>query len=155
MMQQVLVDRFRFAAHRAIRELPVYELVVAKGGPKLEEAAPGDSDANGLKDARGHTPLDHMRVGFGSVDCQAVPMTSLIEILMGLSGRTVVDKTGLEGRFNFTLKFRVADVGASGDDSNAPELPAALQEQLGLKLVPENGPVKVVVIDHIERPTEN
>lgn len=69
--------------------------------------------------------------------------------------RQILDRTGLQGRFNFTLKFTVADVGAIGDDSNAPELPTALQEQLGLKLVPGNGPVEVVVIDHIERPSEN
>ena len=67
----------------------------------------------------------------------------------------IVDRTGLQGRFSFTLKFSNAVVGGTQDDSNAPELPTALQEQLGLKLVPENGPVEVVVIDHIERPSEN
>ena len=69
--------------------------------------------------------------------------------------RQIVDKTGLQGRFSFTLKFRNADVGGNEADSNAPELPTALQEQLGLRLAPENGPVEVVVIDHIERPSEN
>jgi uncharacterized protein (TIGR03435 family) len=66
-----------------------------------------------------------------------------------------VDTTGLQGRFSFTLKFGNAVVGGSEDDGKAPELPTALPEQLGLKLVPENGPVEVVVIDHIERPSEN
>jgi uncharacterized protein (TIGR03435 family) len=72
--------------------------------------------------------------------------------------RPIMDRTGLQGRFNFTLKFRDnpnADVGGSADDGSAPALPAALQAQLGIKLVPENGPVQVVVIDRIERPSEN
>ncbi len=161
MMRQVLVDRFRFTAHRAIRELPVYELVVAKGGPKLKEAVQGDSDTNGLKDARGHSPLDHMRVGFGSVDCQSVPMTSLIEILTQLSGRTVVDKTGLVGKYDVKLRWRPEDARPQSDaGGGAPDEPdvdffTAIQEQLGLKLVPAKGPVSALVVDHIERPSAN
>ena len=72
--------------------------------------------------------------------------------------RQIVDTTGLQGKFNFTLKFRGrgnADIGGTQDDGDAPELPTALQEQLGLKLVPESGAVEVIVIDHIERPSEN
>src|SRR6202041_3564313 len=109
MMRSVLVDRFSFAAHRDIRELPVFELIAAKGGPKLKEAVPGDTYPNGLKDDQGQSSPGTMRVGFGSVDCQAVPMTSLIEILMGLSGRTVVDKTGLVGKYDLRLRWRPED----------------------------------------------
>jgi bla regulator protein blaR1 len=161
MMRQVLVDRFRFAAHRAIRELPVYELVVAKGGAKLKEAVLGDSDANGLKDGRGHSPLDHMRVGFGNVDCQSVPMTSLIEILTQLSGRTVVDKTGLVGKYDVKLRWRPEDARPQSDArGGAPDEPdvdffTAVQEQLGLKLIPAKGPVNALVVDHIEKPSDN
>ena len=68
-----------------------------------------------------------------------------------IDNRQIVDKTGLQGKFNLTLKF----TGQNADAGEAPELPTALQEQLGLKPVPESGPVEVLVIDHIERPSEN
>ena len=103
MMRSVLVDRFSFASHREIRELLVYELVVAKGGSKLKEAAPGDTYPRGLKDDQGQSSPGMMRVGRGTVDCQAIPITSLMEILTQLAGRTVVDKTGLTGKYDIIV----------------------------------------------------
>jgi uncharacterized protein (TIGR03435 family) len=72
-----------------------------------------------------------------------------------IDNRQIVDKTGLRGRFNLTLKFRASLSADAGVTADPPELPAALQEQLGLKLVAESGPVEVLVVDHIERPSEN
>jgi bla regulator protein blaR1 len=161
MMRSVLVDRFSFAAHRDIRELPVFELIAAKGGPKLKEAVQGDTYPNGLKDDQGQSSPGTMRVGFGSVDCQAVPMTALLEILTGLSGRTVVDKTGLVGKYDVKLRWkpedsqRNADTGGHATDETDVDFFTAIQEQLGLKLVPAKGPVTALVVDHIEKPSEN
>jgi bla regulator protein BlaR1 len=79
------------------------------------------------------------------VETRQMPEYALVVVK---SGSQIVNKTGLQGRFNFTLKF-------SGSVDDAPALPTALQEQLGLRLVSENGPMEVVVIDHLERPSEN
>jgi bla regulator protein blaR1 len=161
MMRSVLVDRFSFASHREIRELPVYELVVAKGGPKLKEAAPGDTYAGGLKDDQGQSSPGMMRVGRGTVDCQAIPITSLMEILTQLSGRTVVDKTGLTGKYDIKLRWSSEDshpnpdAGGAGTEAPFVDFFTAIQEQLGLKLIPAKGPVNALVVDHIEKPSDN
>jgi len=161
MMQSVLVDRFNFAAHRETKELPVYELVVAKGGPKLKEAVPGDTYPNGLKDDQGQSSPGTMRVGLGAVDCQAIPITALAEILTQLAGRTVVDKTGLTSKYDITLRWSpedshpTSDAGGAGSDGTDVDFLTAIQEQLGLKLIPAKGPVNALVVDHIEKPSEN
>jgi bla regulator protein BlaR1 len=146
MEQSLLTDRFRFRAHVETREMPGYALVVAKGGSKLERAQ-GDAKSQ-LSFAR-NGQENELRATAVSVDELARSP------FLRIDRRQIVDTTGLQGRFTFTLKFRNAVVGGSADDSNSPELPAALQEQLGLKLVPRNGPVEIVVIDRIERPSEN
>jgi uncharacterized protein (TIGR03435 family) len=87
--------------------------------------------------------------GVNEIQATAVSMEELARApFLRMDKGQIVNKTGLPGKFNFTLKF-----GGSVDDD--PALPTALQEQLGLRLVPENGPVEVVVIDHIERPSGN
>jgi bla regulator protein blaR1 len=146
MEQSLLAGRFKFRAHIETREMPQYGLAIAKGGIELERAQ--DDAASRLSFVRN-----------GREDELSATAVSIEELarspFLRLDKRQIVDRTGLQGQFNFTLKFRAADVGVTGDDSNAPELPTALQEQLGLRLVPENGPVEVLVIDHIERPSEN
>jgi bla regulator protein BlaR1 len=146
MEQSVLADRFKFRAHIETREMPRYALVVAKGGSKLERAQ---------VDAK--SQMSFVRIGQANeLRATAVSVEELARSpFLRIDTRQIVDTTGLQGRFSFTLKYSNALVGGSEDDSNAPELSTALQEQLGLKLVPENGPVEVVVIDHLERPSEN
>jgi bla regulator protein BlaR1 len=146
MEQSLLTDRFRFRAHIETREMPGYALVVAKGGSKLERAQ---------DDAR--SQMSFVRNGQGyELRATAVSLEELARSpFLRIDKRQIVDTTGLQGRFSFTLKFSNAVAGGSEGDSSAPELPTALQEQLGLRLVPENGPVEVVVIDHIDRPSEN
>jgi uncharacterized protein (TIGR03435 family) len=146
MEQSLLADRFTFRAHFETREMPRYALVVAKGGSKLERAQ-GDTKSQ----------LSFVRNGQeNELRATAVSLEELARSpFLRIDKRQIVDTTGLQGRFSFTLKFGNAVVGGSEDDGKAPELPTALPEQLGLKLVPENGPVEVVVIDHIERPSEN
>jgi len=146
MEQSLLTDRFQFKAHIETREMPRYALVVAKGGSKLERAQ-GDATSQ----------LSFVQNGReNEIRGTAVSVEELARApFLRVDKREIVDTTGLQGRFTFTLKFSNAVTGGSGDASNAPELPTALQEQLGLRLVPGNGPVEVVVIDRIERPSEN
>lgn len=130
MEQSLLANRFKFRAHIETREMPRYALVGAKGGSKLEQAQ-GDAKSR----------LSLVPSGYGSeLRAPAVSVGELAQSpFLRIDKRQIVDRTGLQGRFNFTLKFTAngnADVGAIED---APALPTALQEQLGLKLVPENG----------------
>jgi uncharacterized protein (TIGR03435 family) len=137
LLQSLLADRFRMKAHTEVKELPVYNLVVAKSGLKMKEAAPDQ-------------PFGY-RMGLGKITGQSVVIASLIGSLSHPAGRLIIDKTGLTGRYQVDLTW------AWDDDPNAtgPSLFTALQEQLGLKLESARAPVDVVVIDHIERPSEN
>jgi bla regulator protein blaR1 len=160
MMRSVLVDRFQFAAHLETRELPEYELVVAKGGSKLKEATPGDTYPSGLKDDQGRSAPGMMRVGFGTFDCQAIPIASLLETLTQLTGRTVVDRTGLTGRYDIHLRWtpegsRPAPQADGTAEDSAVDFFTAVQEQLGLTFRSAKGPVDILVVDHIEKPSEN
>ena len=170
MMQAMLADRFHLTLHHDSRDLPVYALIVAKGGPKLHEAKPGDTYPNGFKGPDGGPGAGMIRMGLGELICQAVPIENLTRILSDRLGRHVLDKTGLTGRYDFTLKWTPDEgeapmfhgpggPGGAGSpppaDPSAPSLFTALQEQLGLKLDSQKGPVDVLVIDHVEKPTAN
>ncbi|HUB82571.1 MAG TPA: TIGR03435 family protein [Bryobacteraceae bacterium] len=149
MEQSLLADRFKFRAHVENREIPRYVLIVANAGSKLERARDDEK-----------SQLSFVQNGPGiEVKATAVTVEEFARSpLLRIDKRLVVDRTGLDGRFNFTLRFTASpngNIGGGGDDGGAPALAVALQEQLGLKLVLENGPVQVVVIDHIERPSEN
>lgn len=152
MEQTLLAERFKLKVHFETREMPRYDLVLAKGASKLVRSQEGTTSR-----------LSFVGPGQGcEVEATAtgVPLGELARSPFLRSGkREVVDETGVAGRFDFTLKFRspncVAGEGTGADNSDVPDLFTALQEQLGLKLVPDSGPVEVVVIDHIERPSEN
>jgi uncharacterized protein (TIGR03435 family) len=85
----------------------------------------------------------------------------LLEILTQLAGRTVVDKTGLTGKYDVKLRWspedsqRNADAGGHATDESDVDFFTALQEQLGLKLIPAKGPVNALIVDHIEKPSDN
>ena len=162
MLQALLADRFKMVAHTETRELPIYALVVAKGGPKLHEANPGDTYPNGLHgpDGKGGGP-GMMRMSPTSIEGQAIPISQLLGLLTQNTGRTVLDKTGLTGKYDISLHWTPDEPAmlngapAPPSDASGPSLFTALQEQLGLKLESQKGPVPGVVIDHLERPTEN
>jgi bla regulator protein blaR1 len=162
MIMPVLADRFGFTARWETRELPIYDLVEAKGGSKLHEAKPGDTYPDGLKDDQGQSSPGMVRVGLGTVDCQAVPITSLLEILSNLAGRTVLDKTGLTAKYDIKLRWRPeglranpAEGGGDASEESDVDFFTAIQEQLGLRLIPAKGPVHVLVVDHIGKPSPN
>ena len=171
MLQTLLADRFKLAFHREAKELPMFALVVAKKGSKIEEAKPGDTYPNGMKDLDGNGHGDVMRIGRGQLIGQGIAISNLVEMLSQLGlGLVIVDKTGLTAKYDFTLQW-TPDQGtpmskrpegglqtASSSplaDSFGPSLFTAMEEQLGLKLESQKGPVDVVVIDHVEKPSEN
>jgi uncharacterized protein (TIGR03435 family) len=169
MLQALLEDRLKLKAHRETKELPVYTLVVAKNGPKLQEAKPGDTYPNGLKGPNGVGKAGMMRMGRGDLTAQGLSMASVVRLLSQQLGRSVLDKTGLTSTYDFTLHWTPDDSqvafkdfpgGAQSDgsgpsDTSRPSLFTAIQEQLGLKLESQKGPVEIIVIDHVEKPSAN
>jgi uncharacterized protein (TIGR03435 family) len=150
MQQSLLADRFQLKAHFETREMPVYQLVLAKGGSKLKE----DSDPAKRRIA----------VGASMIRATAAPIHNLIETLecsADIGGREVIDMTGLIGTFDYSLKWTPMQAVAGPSDGTAPSpdegasLFTAIEEQLGLKLVSAKGPGQVLVIDRIEHPSEN
>jgi uncharacterized protein (TIGR03435 family) len=169
MLQPVLTDRFKLKVHRGQQELPVYELVIAKKGPKLKEAIPGDTYANGIKGPEGVARAGMMSMIPGQLTGQAIPISNLARLLSRQLGLTIVDKTGLTGRYDIKLQWDPDEsrgpmfAGPTGGNQEAAPPPAssgpsiftALREQLGLRLQSTKGRVEILVIDHIERPSEN
>lgn len=160
LLQGMLDERFHLKAHVETKQLPVYDLVIAKGGLKMKAATEGDTYPNGFKgpDGKGGSGMMHMQDGMLTV--QGIEISGLINQLAFMVHRTVIDKTGIKGKYDFTLKYAPdhdgplgADNGTPADD--APSLFAAIEEQLGLKLQPDKGPVDTLIIDHVEQPTEN
>ena len=155
MQAAVLEDRFKLKVHRETRELPVYDLVVAKGGLRMKASPvvpvlPGQ-EYDPAKPGGGIME-GGMRMGNGMIVATYMPVASLIESLSSAVDRAVVNRTGLLGKYDLTLKY--SPEGAPETD-DAPSIFTALEEQLGLKLVPAKGPMTVLVVDHAERPAEN
>jgi uncharacterized protein (TIGR03435 family) len=154
MMQKLLADRFQLKFHRDKKELAVYAIVVAKGGPKLTKSE-SDSQLPGL-----------FFRGLGNLPARNATMGEFAGLLQSaVLDKPVVDQTGLAGRFDFTLKwtpdeFQFGGLGikppAPADNPDAPpDLFTAMQQQLGLKLESTKAPAEVFVIDHVEKPSEN
>jgi uncharacterized protein (TIGR03435 family) len=159
MMQHALADRFKLKVHIETKTLPVYELVLAKGGSKLKEADPNNTYPDGIKGPDGTAKPGMMRTSPDRMDGQAIPISSIIGFLSSRVERNIIDKTGLTGKYDVLLNFKPEDsVGGKENgtsDNNLPDLFAAIQEQLGLKLVSTKGPVDTLIIDNAEKPSEN
>lgn len=141
MLRSLLADRFKLKAHHETRVLPVYKLVVAKGGFKLKQSQAPENPYG-------------MWTNRGLIAIQGGPIGA--RFVVGLSqatGRVVVDKTGLTGYYDITLKWTPDEDQAAG--VAGPSIYTALEEQLGLKLVPERAPLDVLVVDQVEKPSEN
>ena len=144
MYQKLLADRFHLVFHRETREMPIYAITVAKGGPVLKPADPSETTNTGSSGSVGQRTLKFSNI-------------SMPELALNMSfyqDRPVIDQTSLPGRYNFTLTWTY-DVSREGDAGAAPSLFTAIREQLGLRMDAVKGPAEVLVIDHIERPTEN
>jgi uncharacterized protein (TIGR03435 family) len=150
MVQALLAERFHLAMHKETRELPIYELVVAKGGAKFL-----DTKAEGSKFDRWSGRIELQ----GGDNTVAVLAEQLAETL----GRVVVDKTGITGRYKIALTWTPDDRASApsstststADGESGPSIFTALEEQLGLKLTSAKGPVEVLVVDSAATPSEN
>jgi uncharacterized protein (TIGR03435 family) len=146
MVQSFLADRFKLAVHLEKRPMDVLALVAAKNGPKLQKAA----DSGRPECTR--TVGAELRA---QAICKNASMADLARALQivapGYANREVVDLTGIEGAYDLQLDW----VGIQNIDSGGLTMPGALEKQLGLKLEPRKLPVTVVVVDHVERPSEN
>jgi uncharacterized protein (TIGR03435 family) len=154
MMQTLLAERCKLAVHRDPKEIPVYSLVIGKNGPNFKPTNPDDPH-----------PAGQALPGGGVVAPEATglhfygaPVNILASVLSSSAGRPVQDKTGLTGRYDFLLQ-RPASSGASAPMDGAASDPVrsifSVAEELGLKLEPAKGSVETLVVDHIERPSEN
>ena len=181
MMRNLLADRFKLKAHLETREMPIYALVPARAdgklGPNMKSATTDcEARARGLR-AGGPPPPPQpgqpidcgFMIGIGTMNAGGMPLADLARSLSGFVNRFVIDKTGLSGRYDFQLTYTPEGRGLPGLPAGAPPIgveapPAdpngaslftALQEQLGLKLDSQKGPVEVLVVDSIEQPTED
>ena len=194
MVQSLLADRCKLEFHRESKELPIYALTIAKNGPKLHPVKKEDIVEPGPPPTgppptgpppTGPPPTGPrpgnakvvpykgrmMRMGRGQLSGQQVPLQFLADSLSRQLGRTVLDKTGLKGLYDFNLQWTPDESqgrmfkgppegqgpgdGPPPPDASGPSIFTAIQEQLGLKLESQKGPVTIFLIDHVERPSEN
>ena len=154
LLQKLLADRFHLTFHKETKEMPLYALVIGKNGSKLKKTSDGAGRAQ-------------IRLGRGQLSGTAMSMDFLATQLSRQLSRMVVDKTGLDGAYDVELSWTSEDGpprgpgegpeggGAAPPESTGPSIFTALQEQLGLKLESQKGPVVVYVVDHAEKPSEN
>lgn len=182
MIQALLADRFKLAIGHESKEMPVYAMVVAKSGPKMKvsdfkppehpEAVSPMPPKSGDRAMRGRIMMRN-----GNLTSTGIEMRMLADVLSSFTGRPVIDKTNLSGRYEFTLQWTpdmnqmpMAGKGAPGGpgpggpggpeaapapESNSPSLFTAIREQLGLRLESQKAPMDVLVITHAEKPSEN
>jgi bla regulator protein BlaR1 len=162
MLAAVLVSRFQLHVHDETKEMPVYNLVVAQGGSKLKPTAWTD-EKTVPKGADSGLPPGSMRTSSDALNAKleatSITVPALADTLSSQLSRTVIDKTGVTGKYDIALKWMsdhaTMSATTNSDEAAAPPLFKALEEQLGLKLEATKGPVRTVVVDHIERPSPN
>jgi bla regulator protein blaR1 len=178
MLQALLAERFKLQVHSETNNVAQYALVVGDAGAKLQEAKPEENYASGFKAPDGAKAVGMVRFDLakagnaGGIEAQGANLASLTGLLSDQLGRPVVDKTGLTGKYDFSLHWAASvnpgsqtadgarptadESAASSDSSNSsePTITEALRDQLGLELKPQNGPVTTLVIDHAEKPSD-
>lgn len=170
MMQSLLEQRFHLKIHREIREVPVYIMTVAKGGPKLQPTKDGTCKPLDFSEALNMKPGGEpfcvmpttVRNGQATVlDIRGVPL-GIFAKLLHPDGRPVIDRTGLKGAFDIHLEWEpdapntsTPGDGAASDPSPNTSAIIATREQLGLRLDPGKGPSEFLIIDQVERPSGN
>jgi uncharacterized protein (TIGR03435 family) len=163
LLRNLLADRFKLAVHYDSVVKPVYVLTVAKGGPKLKVSTPDELPGDMSKEAS-----LMLRSRPGQFEAVNLSISSFASRMTSWTGRNVVDRTGITGRYDIKLDWSpdtgLSQGGAADSQSQSPLPPSALpgpsiftavQEQLGLKLEPDKAPVQVFVIDHVEEPGPN
>ena len=166
MVQSLLAERFKLKVHHETREMPIYILTTAKGGIKAPRSVEG---ACAVRDPRNPPRPGAARMPFcgnnniraNSWNATAIDTESAAEALVGVLGRNVVDRTGADGKFDIHIEWTPdqapagIDGAASANADGTPSLFTVLEEQLGLKVESARGPVDMIVIDHVERPSDD
>ncbi|SEF56611.1 soil-associated protein, TIGR03435 family [Bryocella elongata] len=155
MLRKLLADQFQLTFHRQSREFALYELQVARGGPKLKEStAPADEAPKLITTVYPPAKL--------VLPARNATMQDFVFMLQrAMLDRPVTDKTGLTARYDFDLTWSPDETQFGGEvpvaspDAPSPPLFTALQQQLGLKLVAARGPINALVIDHAVQPSSN
>lgn len=171
MVEKLLEDRFGLKLRPETKKMPVYALVVGKSGSRLKETNPGETYPDGLKGPDGKGGAGMMRMGPDGLTGQGVPISNLVRALSNMVGRTVIDRTGLTGKYDFTLSVhdfgmmapppQKMDGGPPGqgaettNEDSGPSIFTAIQDQLGLKLESEKAPLAVYVVEQVEQPSPN
>jgi bla regulator protein blaR1 len=168
MLQALLADRFQLRIHRETKDMPIYALLVAKNGPKLEasrgvcfDPTAGVPPPPTLPDQSPSRPCGGFNNSSNQMLGASVGMSRFAANLSRFIGRTVVDRTGLNGTFDVALRWTPYEgqawlpTGPPPPDDSQPSIFSAVQEQLGLRLESQRGPVEVLVIDRAEKPSEN
>ncbi len=140
MMQSLIEDRFQIKFHREMKELPVYELTLIASGPKFKLTMEKQSPGN-------------VRLGRGNIEIQADPFATFAYMLSRFLDRSLINKVDLSGLYDIKLQWEPDPGLASSSDH--PSVFTAVQDQLGLKLESAKGPVQVMVIDSVQKPSEN
>jgi len=150
MLQTLLADRFKFAAHWESKEVQASDLVVARGGPKLQRPAE-KAEGPEVNITLNGRPLTGPRTG----QPKGMTLKELADfITSGMRQQPIVDHTGLEGRYKIDLKFSIQPAGST-EVLDDPDLETALQQQLGLKLEKRKGSLNLLIVDRIEQPSPN
>jgi uncharacterized protein (TIGR03435 family) len=174
LMRTLLEERFKLKVHRIAKEVPVYALTVARSGPRLTPFTPGSCKPLefGLVPEPGQTVcrvLIRERGPNLAIEGKGSTLAEIAKLLYLIVDRPVIDRTGIQDRFDFSVEFAheqapaafrppnepSAPPPASAEEPTAPRIFAAFENQLGLKLEPSRGPREFLVIDHVERPTRN
>jgi uncharacterized protein (TIGR03435 family) len=166
MVQALLVDRFKLVIHRESKEMPVYALLVAKGGPKLQRADIDEKDCpeaslKALGPQSPSTPMPDLCHAFSGgvgrgLHAMAANMSDLARFVENWTDRPLLDNTGIQGLYRFeTGPYQRMDEMATPSDVSDKPTVFEMFESLGLRMEPQKGVVEVCVIDHIEKPSEN
>ncbi|HVY91236.1 MAG TPA: TIGR03435 family protein [Bryobacteraceae bacterium] len=155
LLQGMLAERFHLAVHHESREMRIYDLTVAKNGPKIKQSTNPPAAADGLQPPPKTPPAGFH--GAVSLNLPAMSMPRLAEFFSGFLDAPVEDATGLQGDFEIHLRALIGTPSPNADADNAPPpLADALPEQLGLRLVPRKDAVDVIVVDRLDKsPSEN
>jgi uncharacterized protein (TIGR03435 family) len=166
-LRSLLEDRFKLKIHRMTKEMPIYAIVIAKRGPKLKESdgecVPAASPRSSLAPGKPPAPTCGVDGIWNHLSGAHLSMDELAHALSFDLGRTVIDKTGLTGRFDIHLEWTpdqsqtwiLPFAPPPPGGGSAPSIYTVIEEQLGLKLESQKGPVEVLVIDHAEQPSAN
>jgi bla regulator protein BlaR1 len=160
MLQSMLTDRFKLAVHRSTKEVSVYDLTTAKGGPKLTETKPDEPRPTGLTLPGGGVMVQEDGPGGSTAHLYNFSTSLLASLLTTQSDREIKDKTGLTGRYDMFIHkpARMAAPSAAPNGNTLPDPEPSMSDvvkDLGLKLEPAKEQVETLVIDHVERPSPN